>query len=282
MSTHSRPGWRPGRTTRPRPTALVPLTVVLALVTLAAGASAQHDGATPLLRLGETVHGALSASDDVLEDGSFFQSYRLESVAGEAVVITLESDDFDAYLLVGRWADGELEVLAVNDDGDDGTNSRVWWLPPATGSYVVQASSLFPGETGRYALSVRAAPAIPAVGTAWAVPIVVGEARSGILAHGDPMLDDGSYYHLYSFEAAAGERFVITLRSSDFDAFLTVGWADEDELMPLATDDDGGGETDARLLWAAPGAGTYLIQANSFGGGETGRYTLTVERGARR
>jgi hypothetical protein len=276
MSTHMRWGQHPARRIA-RATALLPLSLALA-----AGAAAQQPEHGPLLRVGETAHGTLSTSDDMLPDGSHFQPYRFHSVAGERVIITLASDDFDAYLFVGRWDDDEFEVLAADDDGAGGTHARIWWRPSVTGEYLIRASSLLAGETGRYAVSVAEAPPATPLDTGWAVPVRPGESHQGMLSQGDPILEDGSYYHLYSFEATVGERFVFTLRSDDFDAFLTVGWADGDTFIPLASDDDGAEGTDARLEWAAPGAGTYLVQANSYGAGETGRYTLTVQQGARR
>jgi hypothetical protein len=276
MSTHMRWAQGPARTMA-RATALLSISLVLAV-----GAAAQEPEHGPLLRVGETVNGTLSTSDAMLPDGSHFQPYRFHSAAGERVIITLASDDFDAYLFVGRWDGDEFEVLAADDDGAGGTDARIWWLPPVAGEYLIRAGSLLAGETGGYSVSLAEAPPATPLDTGWAVPVRPGESHQGMLSHGDPILEDGSYYHLYSFEAAVGERFVFTLRSGDFDAFLTVGWADGDQFVPLASDDDGAGDTDARLEWAAPGAGTYLLQANSYGAGETGGYTLTVEQGARR
>jgi serine protease Do len=68
---------------------------------------------------------------------------------------------------------------------------------------------------------------------------------------------------------------VITLNStSELDPFLRVLDANGNE---VATDDDGGGGLNSRINRFFP-AGTYRIEATSFGDGETGSYVLSLIR----
>ena len=70
--------------------------------------------------------------------------------------IGVRSDDFDTYLILGRLVGDSFQPLHENDDGGgDGTNSRLDFTPDQNGQYVVVASSLEPGKTGRYVLMVR-------------------------------------------------------------------------------------------------------------------------------
>lgn len=73
--------------------------------------------------------------------------------AGQSVVITLDSEDFDTVLSV-LGPDGE--EIAYNDDSGNSLNSRVIITLPTRGTYTAVARS-FSGQAGDYTLSVREA-----------------------------------------------------------------------------------------------------------------------------
>lgn len=105
-----------------------------------------------------------------------------------------------------------------------------------------------------------------------------GDSLRGSLSSSDPSLEDGSRYDCFNLQAGAGERIGVTLRSGDFDAYLAVVEGRNCPSNATAeTDDDGAGGTDARVQMTL-GAGPYSIRANSLAEGETGGYTLAVER----
>ena len=117
-----------------------------------------------------------------------------------------------------------------------------------------------------------------------AVPTIrAGQRISGSLTTSDMAMEDGSYADLYRVVGAAGQRYTLTLRSTDFDAFLSVGTT-TDEADPEAfdtfdaDDDNGGGEsgTDALVTFTFPDDGTVYVRANSLNEGETGAYTLEM------
>lgn len=92
--------------------------------------------------------------------------------------------------------------------------------------------------------------------------------------------EDQSYYDLYTYAGRRGERVRLTMRSSDFDAYLNVGRTGSGGAFEsLDTDDDGAGGTDARVELTLPADGTYAIRANTLNAGDTGAYTLQLERG---
>ena len=106
-----------------------------------------------------------------------------------------------------------------------------------------------------------------------------GDTVEGTLSPGDSVFTtDGSFYDLYAFQGEPLEPLEITLASADFDAYLAGGATREDALRGVDDDDDGAGGTDARLLVRADTRGRYVIRANSLRGGESGAYTLTVQR----
>ena len=121
--------------------------------------------------------------------------------------------------------------------------------------------------------------------SAWQAPAFAqGELRKGVTGSGalstsDSKLDDDSFYDMWTYRAQAGENLRITLRSSDFDAYLAVGKMDGDEFESEETDDDGAGGTDAQVKLTIGEAGVYHIRVNSLGADEKGSYTLLLEDG---
>lgn len=76
----------------------------------------------------------------------------------------------------------------------------------------------------------------------------------------------------YTFSATAQQVLVFTLSSEDFDPFLQIESASGDV---LASDDDGGGSLNARIVFVAPEAGEYNLVARSYGGDASGAFVLT-------
>lgn len=107
--------------------------------------------ATPI-QAGPAVRGELTEDDAQAEDDSYYDLYVYRGRAGEAITISLSSEDFDAYLAVGRLVDGEIEELESNDDGPAGTDSFIRITLPEDGEYLIRANSLSGGETGTYTL----------------------------------------------------------------------------------------------------------------------------------
>jgi hypothetical protein len=107
-------------------------------------------------------------------------------------------------------------------------------------------------------------------------PIAAGREMSSSLTTSAAKMGDGSYYEEWIYNARQGEQVTVTMKSRDFDTYLSVqqvGGSLE------KADDDGAGGTDSRLSFTAPVNGQYRIRANSLSAGATGGYTLMVESG---
>ncbi len=116
----------------------------------------------------------------------------------------------------------------------------------------------------------------PAMGT-----LTVPGSVSDRLTGGDCQLLDGSFFDVWALTVSAGDSLSILLSSGSFDAFMLV--ADEAEQLVDGNDDrlvvnDTVIDTDAEVIRRFNIGGTFLIIANSFAGGETGPYTLSVTR----
>jgi hypothetical protein len=142
---------------------------------------------------------------------------------------------------------------------------------------VIRANSLGGGKTGGYTLAVQSADAAPRTG---GNTIRAGESVNGRLETSDARMSDQSFVDTYVYQGRPGEQILVTLASTEFDAYLRGGRMQGGTFVPVDSDDDGGGGTNSRLQVTVDASGTYAIQANSLRANTTGSYTLRVESAA--
>jgi hypothetical protein len=111
----------------------------------------------PRVEVGASVRGALDV-DSHLVNGKLALLYRFRGTAGETVVLTLRSVEFDAYLEVGSISDEGARTIARDDDGGGGTDARIVFTPPSDGEYLVLVTSYQEAEVGRFTLTLEPAP----------------------------------------------------------------------------------------------------------------------------
>ncbi|MBW4483433.1 MAG: trypsin-like peptidase domain-containing protein [Tildeniella torsiva UHER 1998/13D] len=107
-------------------------------------------------------------------------------------------------------------------------------------------------------------------------PIALGASVQGQLNDTSNVLPDGSFYNPYRFEGQAGQTVTIAMNSQDVDPYLILLAADRDDFS--VQDDDSGGDLSARISVQLPYTGSYIILANSYGQGESGRYQLQLSQ----
>ncbi len=121
-------------------------------------------------------------------------------------------------------------------------------------------------------------PATPATAVPDAVrPIRLGQMAEGTLAATDPKIDGRGPFHAYRFEARAGTRYIITMRSESVDAYVWVARQVGPLTENLGSDDDSGGGTDARLRFRATADGPHLVVTQSLSEDGSGAYSVLVE-----
>ncbi len=111
----------------------------------------------------------------------------------------------------------------------------------------------------------------PAIDCTALPPITVGGSINGELTNTD---DDflGTYYDLYGLTLDVGQQVTITQTSDQIDPYMYLYQADG---TYITEDDDSGGNFNSSITETL-NAGCYRIEASSFGSGETGTYTLSV------
>ena len=195
-------------------------------------------------------------------DGDYFafaaeegELYQLDVTLG-----TLEDSVLDIFDTGGIWLDG-------NDDSAESSASRLYWIAPGTGTYYVRVTGFDVG-TGTYTLTIALSDIVDdhPDSSADATPVEIGVDTHGAIDYEG----DRDYF---AFEAQEGEYYQldVTLGTLD-DSILELFDADG---IWLDANDDSAESTASRLIWLAPGTGTYYVQVASFRAG-TGTYTLTI------
>lgn len=267
-----------------------------------ASSSASSIGACSLVTeavFGTTYSGALTTTDctgGARGTGYYTDRYSFNGTPGQLIAIQL-SGAFDTYVYL-RNPSGM--VIASNDDGGGGTNSRIpatsgnFTIPVgATGTYVIEVTSYSSFATGSYSVVVTSAAAassssvsssLSSAGSCSAVVAAVsGVTNSGTLATTDCTAGArgaGYYTDRYSFTGTAGQLVSIQLTSNAFDTFL---YLKNPAGTVIASNDDGGGGTNSRIPansgnFTLPTSGTFVIEATSYSTQRTGAYMLLFTR----
>ena len=226
------------------------------------------DNITPPLVLQEGI--GTGAFQGELVEGGQLHLFPLLLTALSEVRIDLESEGFDAFLVLyaGDGAEDRSpeHIIATDDDGGSGLNSRIEELLPA-GGYLIEARSLSSSATGEYDLSVEIAAIEGDEDDPTPVPIVYDQELDGrLLPAGD--------IDAYTLNGQAGDVVDISLMSEDFDTFLEL----EFDGKVIVADDDGGEDLNSLLDdFVLPVSGEFIVRVHSYADEGTGSYALIVE-----
>lgn len=107
--------------------------------------------------VGATVRGSISEHSALNDEGVYMDTYRLQAKSGEKLRLTMVSNDFDAFVEIGR-GDDSFSRLAFDDDSLSDTHAQLDWSAPEDGAYIIRARGYGPNQTGAYALTVERKP----------------------------------------------------------------------------------------------------------------------------
>ena len=229
-----------------------------------------------------TVSGEWSSScESTVRAGSYARYYSFTLSEGSEVTISLESST-DTYLYL-RAGDAKSGAAAhENDDVAPGTdtNSRIEATLGAV-TYTIEATTYGTGETGSFTLTVSGlgggTTTMPDDGDSCLDSLSGDGAVSGTWSSGcESQVSDRGYARYYSFTLTEESGVTIDLESStDPYLYLRSGEAKSGDFLHENDDVAPGTDTNSRIE-ATLEAGTYTIEATTYGTGETGSFTLTV------
>jgi len=220
-----------------------------------------------------TVAGEITAGDCPLGDGSNIDLWELTLDERKAVNIELESLEFDPYLILVDQ--NCVQVVANNDcpNGELGTSCVQAWLDP--GTYYIVANTFNPAETGAYDIRVDCTnPADLCVECEVAL-VDCNESFDGTHpTAADCVSPRGNDLDIVSFVLEEDDLVTVGIVGG-YDTYLHLF---DENCAQIAEDDDGGPGLNS-LIEQNLTAGTYFVGVSSFGAGQGGPYTLTVNCG---
>lgn len=221
-----------------------------------------------------TVRGELTASSPKAGDGTPYVLYEYRSTPGERVVIEMSSDAFDAFVAAGSVVLPMCEDQCEADDDSGGDlNSRLRTQVPANGRLQILANAIDADSAGPFTLSVAKLPPLAAPRqTDLRVP---GQASGRF---GDSTARDGDDlpFEIWVLRGEPGQRVQVDMVSQDLDSVLAAHpGRPQEPFEATASDDDGGGELNARMRLRLGDDGTATVRAGAFGSGD-GAYTIST------
>lgn len=258
-------------------TAFALLTVVSPAVGQDASGAAEELKFTTM-SYGETLQSFLTANDDSLQNGLYYKAFVFSGEMGDSITAIMSSIDFNASLLLADSAD-----VIIKDDADGGglCNAQVQFELPASGRYVLYATSATAHETGQFNISVARGHTPPPSnrpcrGFMQAKDTLsVGDSIPAKLGPPDGKLGR-TFYEVWALDIPLGETVTIDFLSDDFDARLSLyqGFATVRE-----ANDDGAGKCDARLVFTGS-EHPFRIVITTGKPNQKGDYILRVTPGA--
>jgi hypothetical protein len=231
---------------------------------------APSPGSEQTLSVGDSRDGLLEPGDEVSGDGPYQDRWTFEATAGQRVRVEMASTDVDSYLIL-LGPDGR--VVATNDDAL-GRDAGITLRPEQSGRYTALATTY--GDVprmGAYRIALKA------VTGEFAEPgrvqqISDGQNVEGQLEAGDSTTAGGGYVDVYQYRPAAAGTATIEMASNAFDSYLTL---QDSTGATLGTDDDSGGDRNARLVHPVAAGALYRVLAGAYGSGASGgAYRLSV------
>jgi hypothetical protein len=210
---------------------------------------------------------SLSGLLDDLED-RLFEDFVFNGPAGLSIVAEMRSSEFESLLHLGRVVNGRLEIIASSDDDGTSSNARLAASLPASGQYVLRATTPDSVAYGQYFLYLGADGddfSFPPT------PISVGDVVEGLIMFGDPVFvmgDDDYHFDEYALDVVAGQRLMMAVTADAFESVIEVWRANGDDREQV------------NMGFPSPPGGPGSTTALSYRFDEGGRYVLRVYPGA--
>ena len=235
-----------------------------------------------------------SDCESTSRSGSYahFYTFTLDEDAEVTIDLT-SSEDTYLFLLHGTGKDGT--EVANNDDIVTGTTNSQIITTLDAGAYTVEATTYSSGATGDFNLSVTGPavtttppPVMPPSGPARPQPtdddcvltfetlMAMGEVEGEWTGDCNSTNRSGSYARFYTFTLEEETEVTIELTSEvDTYLFLLDGADKTTEFRTENDDIETGVNSNSRIVETLE-AGTYTVEATTYGAGETGDFALAI------
>ena len=211
------------------------------------------------LQIGTPVEGTLTNSQ-------YERFYRFTAQANDLISVQLErlGGGLDPFVIL---ADADLQPITSDDDSGGGQNAQIsQFVVPESGQYYVIATR-FDREAGTSAGNYRLQ--VVSLGNAFD-EVEDGVQRLGYGSTASGLINDETPERLYAFYGEAGDTITVSMNRADGNLDPLVSILDSEQ-RPLVTDDDSGGNQNARIAaYTLPASGTYYLRATRYSGDPPG------------
>ena len=216
------------------------------------------------LDLPARAQGALGDSDARRADGQWVKAFRFNAKAADEIEARLTAQ-FDAYLIL---LSPTGEVVAQADEGAGGTDAKLRAGLPMTGEYTLLVTTPSTSSAGTFQLELLGAEPASAKPPVPLTPGAMQRANMAAQVGGTRVSDR------YTVAAKGGQLLDARMSAEAFDPLLSLIGPGGDL---LATDDDSGGGTNARIRYTLPTGGNYTLIASRFEAATGGDYLISAE-----
>ncbi|GAB5535705.1 MAG: hypothetical protein Rubg2KO_19540 [Rubricoccaceae bacterium] len=204
----------------------------------------------------QTLSGQLGDTDPTRDNGAHYEIHEINVEMHEQISISMQSDDFDTYLIVRGPDGGEW----INDDFEGDRNAYVEMIAEDGGTYTIWASGFGAQDMGEYTVTVDR------------MGVVEMDVTEGRLDYKDDQTIKGEFVDMHSIELAAGGTYVIELVSLGFDGFLYLKSPSGEEWR----NDDAGTTSLSRIGPVEGESGTWTVGITTIQANGVGAYDLRV------
>lgn len=225
------------------------------------------------ISIGMTVSGLLETGDCRFNASEkWYDRYQLTLASPAVVASRLSTTALTPALYVSSTTDVLVGGVEFTNP-EPGTLTAEWFLP--SGTYHVEASRKGGAEPpgGTYQLGLTTV-AGDTASCGVSVYAALGARVTRELGPSDCAGTRGREDHI-TVHLQQGQVLTVTMTSSAFDAFLLLS---DDSGRSLASDDDGAGGTNARIIFTAQATGFYNVRPTGYDRAARGPYTISFSR----
>ena len=168
--------------------------------------------------------------------------------------------------------DGATLIAQDDDGGNEPLASRIDWTPTQTATCYIRLRHYDTQGTGDYKIWIQSLAADDHPNSSnGATPLEIDG------THVSGRIDVPADSDWFSFNAVAGNRYLIETSNLDSQCDTVIQLIAPDGSTILLSDDDGGEYLASRIIWTANTTGTYYVRVSHYSYQGTGAYEISVQ-----
>jgi hypothetical protein len=222
-----------------------------------------------------TLVNTMASSTGTIETANDTDWFAISLENGTTYEINLLGDSLrDTYLRGVYDASGNMIAGTTDDDGGNGTNSRLSFTADSTSTYYISAGA-YGQNIGTYSITVDELGSLDDYAS---TVNTTGTLSTGANSTGE--IESANDTDWFAMTLSANTTYSIDLMGGTLaDTYLRGVYDADGNMLSNTTDDDSGSGRDSKVVFTTDSAGTYYVSAGAYGS-YTGTYTLDLNEAA--